>query len=80
MGRVKCFKCGQSGHIGTNCQASSPKSASSSPSSSTGKVQVQPRPSLQRKLDEEKVVARERCMKFQPKDLRFQVQRELGGC
>ena len=46
------------------CQASSPKSASSSPSSSTGKVQVQPRPSLQRKLDEEKVVARERCMKF----------------
>ena len=38
MGRVKCFKCGQSGHIGAaNCQASSPKSASSSPSSSTGK-------------------------------------------
>ena len=35
-----------------------------------GKVQVQPRPSLQRKLDEEKVVARERCMKFQPKDLK----------
>ena len=37
MGRVKCFKCGQSGHIGANCHASSPKSASSSPSSSTGK-------------------------------------------
>ena len=35
-----------------------------------GKVQVQPRPSLQRKLDEEKVVAKERCMKFQPKDLK----------
>ena len=37
MGRVKCFKCGQSRHIGANCQASSPKSANSSPSSSTGK-------------------------------------------
>ena len=34
------------------------------------RVQEPPRPSLQQKLDEGRVVAKERCMNFQPKDLR----------
>ena len=70
MGRVKCFKCRQSGHIGANCQASSPKSASSSPSSSTGKGSGAAKAKPAAKAGREKVVAKERCMKFQPKDLK----------
>ena len=48
MGRVKCFKCGQSGRIGANCQASSSKSASSSPSSGVPAAQLVGRRSWRR--------------------------------
>ena len=59
-GSCEVFQVWREQAFGANCNASSPKSTNSSPSSSTGKGSG---PSLQLKLDVEKVVAKERCIK-----------------